>query len=121
MKNITTGLFENKSDYKKLEHDLESSGFNNSNYIIYLPNESDHGQYMISVEVNQHYQNDTLRDVFNENYVLKTFLFENMSLNEASYSNLKKLISARSKAEIHESLILKKKILHNTIDSEVKA
>jgi virulence-associated protein VapD len=50
MSNIITGLFNNQRDYKKLETDLENSGFSNSDYIVYL-NEDVNANYMASVVI----------------------------------------------------------------------
>ena len=121
MSNILAGLFEHHSDYKKLETDLESFGFDNSDYIVYL-NETTHNgsQYLASVVVKDNGQIDNAKNIFSQNSVLKTYLFENMGIEQAHYNNLKKYIDARSKAGIHNSPDVKIKASSNGIDSEVK-
>lgn len=120
MTKILTGVFERHSDYKRLENELETSGFENSDYIVYLTEERNNSQYMASVEIKDNEQAETAKNIFGQNSVLKTYLFENMSIDQASYSNLKKYIDVRSKAEIHNSPDVRKKAQHNGIDSEVK-
>lgn len=120
MTNILAGLFEHHSDYKRLENDLETSGFENSDYIVYLMEGHNHSQYMASVEIKDNDQAETAKNIFNQNSVAKTYLFENMTISQASYANVKKYIDARSKAEIHNSPDVKKKTQHSGMDSEVK-
>lgn len=121
MSNILTGLFESHSDYKRLENELETSGFENSDYIVYLTEDHHHSQYMASVEIKNNDQAQRAKDIFHQNSVLKTYLFENMNISQASYSNVKKYIDARSKAEIHSSPDVKIKVQHDGITSEVKS
>lgn len=120
MTKILAGLFQSHSDYKKLETDLESSGFGNSDYIVYLEDHPHSSQYLASVAVNDLDQTDNAKSIFNNNAVLKTYLFENMGIEQADYHNLKKYIDARNKAEIHNSPDVKIKGSSHGIDSEVK-
>lgn len=120
MSNILAGLFGHHSDYKKLEADLESSGFETSDYIVYLDDNHHNSQYLASVAVTDQSQTENAKNIFSLNSVLKTYLFENMSIDQAHYSNIKKYIDARSKAEIHDSPEVKIKASSNGIDSEVK-
>ncbi len=121
MSNILAGLFEHHSDYKKLETDLENSGFENSDYIVYLDNGQHNAQYLASVAVKDNVQADNAKNIFNQNSVLKTFLFENMSIEQAHYDNLKRYIDARCKAEIHNSPDVKIRNSNHGMDSaEVK-
>ncbi|HCM33291.1 MULTISPECIES: hypothetical protein [Chryseobacterium] len=120
MSNILAGLFEHHSNYKKLESDLEDSGFQNSDYIIYLNSETDNTQYLASVVVKDNEQLDTARSVFSQNTVIKTYLFENMSIDQANYETIKKYIDARNRAEIHNSPDIKIKTSSDGMNSEVK-
>jgi hypothetical protein len=120
MSHILAGLFERSGDYKRLEYELENSGFDNSDYIVYITEDHHHSQFMASVEIKDHEQSQKAHDIFRQNAVLKTYSFENMEIGQASYSNLKKYIDARSKAEIHNSPDVKKKSQHTGMDSEVK-
>lgn len=120
MSHILAGLFERNGDYKRLENELENSGFQNSDYIVYLTEDHNHPQFLASVQIKNNDQSQKARDIFHQNSVLKTYLFENMSINEASYSNVKKYIDVRNKAEIHNSPDVKKKSQHTGMDSEVK-
>lgn len=119
MSNILAGLFEPHSDYKKLEADLEGSGFENSEYIVYLNEDNHHSPYIVSVAVKGH-QIDNARNVFSRNTVMKTYLFENMNLEQANYITLKNYISARNRAEIHNSPDVRIKGSTAGMDSEVK-
>ncbi|MDR6525824.1 MULTISPECIES: hypothetical protein [Chryseobacterium] len=120
MSNILAGLFEHNSDYKKLENDLENSGFGNSDYIIYLNSEDNHAQYLASVAVKDSSQAESARNIFNQHIVLKTYLFENMSIDQANYDTIKKYIDARNRAEIHNSPDIKIKTSSDGMNSEVK-
>lgn len=120
MSNILAGLFAHHSDYKKLEADLENSGFENSDYIVYLNNGSDTSQYLASVAVKDNNQTDGARNIFSQNSVLKTYLFENMGIGQANYDNIKRFIDARNRAEIHNSPDVKIKASSSGMDSEVK-
>lgn len=120
MSNILAGLFEHHSDYKKLEDDLENSGFQNSDYIIYINSENHSTQYLASVAVKDSSQIERARSVFTQNEVHKTYLFENMSIEQASYDTIKKYIDARNRAEIHNSPDIKIKTSSDGMNSEVK-
>lgn len=121
MSSILTGLFEKHSDYKKLERELEASGFSDSEYIVYLNDDHHNSQYMVSVEIKDKSVTEKTKQIFTENHVMKTYLFENMSIDQASYGYLKRLIDVRCKAEIHSSPDVRIKAQHNGITSEVKA
>lgn len=120
MSSILAGLFERHSDYKRLENELETSGFKNSDYIVYITEDHHHSQYMASVEIKDNEQAQNAKNIFYQNSVLKTYVFENMSISEASYNTVKKYIDVRSKAEIHNSPDVKRKSQHTGMDSEVK-
>ncbi|WP_374459535.1 hypothetical protein [Chryseobacterium taeanense] len=118
MSNVLAGLFEPHSDYKKLEADLESSGFQNSDYIVYL-NEENHSPYIVSVAVKDH-EIDSARSILDKNTALKTYLIENMNLEQANYTYIKNYIHVRNKAEIHNSPDVRIKGSTSGMDSEVK-
>ncbi len=121
MSNILAGLFEHHSDYKKLEADLENSGFQSSDYIVYLNDAVDHhSKYLVSVAVKDSTQTNLAKDVFAQHTVHKTYLFENMSIEQTDYAHLKGYIDARNKAEIHNSPGVRIKASSTGIDSEVK-
>lgn len=121
MSNILAGLFEPHSDYKKLESDLENSGFANSDYVIYLNNDaSNNSQYLASVTVKDNSQIENARNIFTQNAALKAYLFEGMSVKETNYDTIKKYIDARNRAEIHNSPDVKIKTSSDGMNSEVK-
>jgi len=120
MSKILAGLFEPHSDYKKLETDLESLGFGNSEYIVYVNDAQHNTQYLASVAVHDNEQVENAQNIFNQNSVVKTYLFENMTIQQAEYHNIKRFIDARSKAEIHNSPDVKIKSSTQGIDSELK-
>lgn len=121
MSSILAGLFGTQSDYKKLELEVENLGFLDSEYIVYLSDDHHNSQYLASVEIKNKDITDKLRQIFNENHAHKIYLFENMSIDQASYTHLKRLIDARSKAEIHSSPDVRIKVQHDGMNSEVKA
>lgn len=120
MSNILAGLFEHHSDYKQLETDLESSGFGSSDYIVYLDDTHHYSQYMTSVCVKDKEQIENAKSIFNQNSVVKTYLFENVSIEQADFNTIKRLIDARNRAEIHNSPNVKIKASSHGMDSEVK-
>ena len=120
MSHIIAGLFEHRSDYKKLESDLENSGFENEDYMIYLNNDSNNSQYMASVTVKDIDQIDLARNVFIQNAALKSYLFENMNINETNYDTIKRYIDVRNRAEIQNSPDIKIKTSSDGMNSEVK-
>ncbi|AJW62137.1 hypothetical protein OZ664_06100 [Elizabethkingia sp. HX WHF] len=121
MSNIITGLFNNQRDYKKLETDLENSGFSNSDYIVYL-NEDVNANYMASVVIKTDSEAEKAKLVFDQNNVLKVYWFENMTIDDAkSYENLKKEIDVRNKYQIHSFPDLKFKSSSEGMGSEVKS
>ncbi|CAA7194526.1 hypothetical protein D1631_09590 [Chryseobacterium nematophagum] len=120
MSSILAGVFQHHSDYKKLEADLENSGFGNSDYIVYLNDPIHNSSYMASVVVKDLSEIDKAKNVFNQNAVFKTYIFENMSIDQADYAHLKSYINARNKAEIHDSPDVKIKTSNTGMDSEVK-
>jgi len=121
MSSILAGLFGTQSDYKKLELEVEDLGFLDSEYIVYLSDDHHNSQYLASVEIKNKDLTDKVRQIFNENHAHKIYLFENMSIDQASYIHLKRLIDARSKAEIHSSPDVRIKVQHDGMNSEVKA
>ncbi|MGH1516365.1 hypothetical protein [Chryseobacterium sp. JK1] len=119
MSNILAGLFEHHSDYKKLESDLENSGFANSDYVIYI-NDSGNSQYLASVTVKDNDQVENAKNIFHQNAALKAYLFEGMNVKETNYDTIKKYIDARNRAEIHNSPDVKIKTSSDGMNSEVK-
>jgi len=120
MSTIITGVFQRHSDYKRLEIELEMAGFDDKDYIVYITEDHHQSPYMTSVQITDHTQESIVRKVFAENSVLKTYLFENMSISEASYPTLKKYIDAKNRAEIHASPDFKYKGATEGMDSEVR-
>ncbi|WP_326983054.1 hypothetical protein VUJ46_00470 [Chryseobacterium sp. MYb264] len=120
MSKILAGLFDSNNDYKKLEADLENSGFADSEYIIYIDDSHSSSKYLASVAVKDSDQGDRAHGVFSQNKVLKTYSFDNISIDQADYQNIKKLIDARNRADIHNSPDVRIKGSTNGMDSEVK-
>lgn len=120
MLNIVVGVFNHQNNYKTLEQELENSGVDNHEYIVYLNEEHHNSPYLVSVEIKNEIRYESVKQIFDQNQVLKIYIFENMSISQASYSDIKKLIDARSKAEIHNSPDVRIKVQHDGINSEVK-
>lgn len=121
MSSILAGIFELHSDYKRLEQELENFGFKDSDYIVYLTDNHHHSKYMASVEVKDSEQSKAAQNIFQQNSVVKTYVFEDMTIDQASYGTVKKYIEARNKAEIHSSPDVRIKMQHDGINSEVKS
>ena len=107
MASIYTGLFDSSYEYKKLESDLENSGFNQSDYIVFIDNDGI-AEFVASVSIKDNSQAEIANEIFLKNHAIKTFLIDNTDLNEmSSYSNIRKWISVHSKAEVVKAPILK--------------
>ncbi|KQT18000.1 hypothetical protein ASG31_04485 [Chryseobacterium sp. Leaf404] len=120
MSTIITGVFQKHSDYKRLEIELEMAGFGDEDYIVYITEHHHDSPYIASVQISEYTQENLARKVFAENSVLKIYLFENMSISQASYATVKKYIDAKNKSEIHASPEFKFKGATEGMDSEVK-
>jgi len=120
MSKILAGLFEATNDYKQLEADLEHHGFADSEYIVYIDDSHTNSKYLASVAVKDSEQGDKAQHVFTRNQVLKTYSFENISIEQADYHHIKKLIDARNRADIHNSPDVRIKGSTSGMDSEVK-
>lgn len=116
MANVYTGLFNNAHEYKKLERDLEDSGFRDSDYIVYINNDGN-AQYVASVSVKNERQSEIAAEVFSKNQVVKTFTINNTDLNEMrDFEDVRKFITVHSKAEISQSPNLRIKSANKGID-----
>ena len=120
MSRIITGVFQKHSDCKRLEIELEMAGFDNESYIVYITEDHHEVPYLTSVQIHDSEQEEKVKQVFGQNSVLRSYLFENMSISEATYSTIKQYIDAKNKTELHPSHDLKIKTATSGIDSEVK-
>lgn len=105
---------------KKLEADLENSGFENSDYMVYLNGEDSNSQFLVSVALKSNEQTAHAQNIFLKNNVLKTYIFDNMGIKQSDYMTIKRLINARNKAEIHNAPDVKIKGSTAGMDSEVR-
>lgn len=120
MASIITGLFNNHSNYKTLEIDLENAGIDGSQYIVYLNNNRDE-HFWTSVQVTDDAHANTVSEIFNKNSVSKTYLFNDMTIQEASnYEDLKKRIEVLAAAEIPNTPDINIKETDSGIDSQVQ-
>lgn len=120
MASIYTGLFSISHEHKKLERDLEDSGFSDSDYVVFLNNNGT-SQYVASVSVKDQSQTQLASKIFERNRATKTFLFNDAEHKDLySYPTIKNWMDARSKAEIQETPSLRIKTSSSGIDSEVK-
>ncbi|WP_300674850.1 hypothetical protein [Soonwooa sp.] len=121
MASIITGLFNNHSNYKTLENDLENAGIENSQYIVYLNNSGDE-HFSASVQVRDDAHADSISEIFNRNDVNKTYLFNNMTIEEASnFEDLKKRISVLANAQVPTTPDVNIKGTSSGMDSQVKS
>ncbi|WP_294249862.1 hypothetical protein [uncultured Chryseobacterium sp.] len=119
MSNVLAGIFNYGNDYKNLEADLEQSGFDNSDYIVYL-NEGSHAPQLVSVAVRDAAQAEHAGSIFSSHGALKTYLIDNMSIHQADYQTVKRFIDSHNRAEIHNSPDVKIKGATDGMDSEVR-
>lgn len=121
MTTIITGLFHSQSQSGKISHDLESAGFRDSDYIMYLHDktisrdvktslwqyffkerrELEDDSLVISVRVKNQESIDKVTKIFNDNFVLHQNLINNIRFEDAkSLEYLKRVVSLRAKASI---------------------
>lgn len=124
MASIITGLFNNQSQSKAIAQDLESKGFQDSDYIIYLHDETiskevktsiwqsffkdktklEDESLVVSVKVKSPDQIENVKEVFTKNNSVHQNYFENIKFRDAkSLQYLKRIVSLRAKSEIYNS------------------
>lgn len=121
MSNILIGIFRNQPNYKQIELDLESNGFSDNRYIVYLDGESNE-QYLVGTEVNDDVETAKAELVYHQNNMAKKYLLYNMDINEATnYEEVKKRLRILANAEIQQAAGINIKSGSSGINSEVKA
>lgn len=120
MPSILTGLFKSPSHYENLKQDLENSGFEDYQYVIYKnPNNTE--EYAASVELDNNDHEIRAEEVFNKQNVFKKFLFNDMNIIDAlDYESIENQIRIRTNIEVKEAPNLKIKTSSSGIDSELK-
>ena len=113
---IIAGYFAKENHYKTLENKLESAGFKDSDYTVYLNDSSEN--YLVSVKTNDETEINTAKNIFSENNAIRNYQFEGID-SDTSYENLKALIKERSKAEIPQKPHSHFKTNAEGIDSQV--
>ena len=124
MASIITGLFNNQSQSKAIAQDFESKGFQDSDYIIYLHDETiskevktsiwqsffkdktklEDESLVVSVKVKSPDQIENVKEVFTKNNSVHQNYFENIKFRDAkSLQYLKRIVSLRAKSEIYNS------------------
>lgn len=140
MASIITGLFKNQSQSKAIAQDLESKGFQDSDYIIYLHDEKiskevktsiwqsffkdktklEDESLVVSVKVKSPEQIEIVNEVFTKNNSIHQNYFENIKFRDAKSLNyLKRIVSLRAKSEIYNSPNMKHRESLTGINSEV--
>lgn len=140
MASIITGLFKNQSQSKAIAQDLESKGFQDSDYIIYLHDEKiskevktsiwqsffkdktklEDESLVVSVKVKSPEQIEIVNEVFTKNNSIHQNYFENIKFRDAkSLYYLKRIVSLRAKSEIYNSPNMKHRESLTGINSEV--
>lgn len=117
MGNIIVGLMTQQNDYQNLIKELEQSGFDDSEYIIYHTESGENNTFLASIAANNEYQKQKAEDIFIKQKAIKYYYFHNTDIGEKMpYDILKKKISIRAKSEIHPSLDIKHKSSHHGLD-----
>ncbi len=120
MPSILTGLFKSPSQYKNLEQDLENSGFEAYQYVIYK-NPGNEGEYAASVELDNDNQAVSAEEVFNKHNAIKKFVFQDMNIIDAlDYESIEHQIRIRTNIEIKDTPDIHIKTTSSGMDSEVK-
>lgn len=120
MSSILTGLFKSPSHYKNLEQDLENSGFEGYQFVIYK-NPSNAEEYAASVELDNDEHATRAEEVFNKQNVFKKFIFQDMNIIDAlDYEFIEHQIRIRTNIEVKEAPDVKIKTSSSGIDSELK-
>ena len=108
MASIITGLFKNQSQSKAIAQDLESKGFQDSDYIIYLHDEKiskevktsiwqsffkdktklEDESLVVSVKVKSPEQIEIVNEVFTKNNSIHQNYFENIKFRDAKSRRL---------------------------------
>ena len=147
MNYTVVGLFPNQDLATEISNNLEQSGFQNNDYIIYKSdkknqvsekrsfwkkilglNESTESQspesFITSVAARSEEELETIRKSFEKNEVVKIYEFQDMTLEEAkNLDYIKKIVSIRAKSQIYAmpNISLRHGILNEGISTEVKA
>lgn len=116
MANIVAGYFTEAQNHNDLEYDLESAGFSDEDYTVYLNEGSPN--YLVSVITNYEVERDNAQVIFNEHHANKTYFFENLDRN-ISYNDLKKLIEIKAKTQIQDAPNLKQKDTSTGMNDEI--
>ena len=121
MASIITGSFESQKQAPAIAGDLESAGFSDSDFIIYLHDERitkeiktslwqyffkdktklEDDSLVVSVKVKDATQIESVKEVFKKNHSIHQNYFENIKFKNAhSLEFLKKIVSLRARAAI---------------------
>ncbi len=140
MTSIITGLFKSQKQSREIAEDLESAGFPDSDFIIYLHDEkitkeikTNIWQYffkdntkledeslVVSVKVKTSEQTSLVKEIFSNNHSVHQNFYENIKFREAhSLQNLKRIVSLRAKAEIYDSPRINRRQQSDGMNSEV--
>ncbi|QDP84264.1 hypothetical protein FNJ88_01350 [Chryseobacterium sp. SNU WT5] len=124
MSSIITGLFKSQSQAKAIAADLENSGFQDADYIIYLHAENiskevktsiwqyffkdktklEDESLVVSVKVKTPEQVDKVKALFAKNNCIHQNYIENIKFRDAqSLQYLKRIVSLRAKSEIYNA------------------
>ena len=147
MNYTVVGLFPNQNLAKEVSENLEQSGFQNEDYIIYKSDKKTQGsekrslwkkilglnestepqspeRLITSVSARNEEELETIRKSFEKNEVVKIYEFQDMTLEEAkNLDYIKKIVSLRAKSQIYAmpNISLKHGNLNEGISTEVKA
>ena len=147
MNYTVVGLFPNQNLAKDVSENLELSGFQNEDYIIYKSDKKNQASekrsfwkkilglnediepqspesLITSVSARNEEELATIRKSFEKNEVVKIYEFQDMTLEEAkNLDYIKKIVSIRAKSQIYAmpNISLRHGILNEGISTEVRA
>ncbi len=124
MSTITTGLFKSQNQAQEIAADLESSGFGNQDYILYVHNYPltkevktnlwqsffkdktvlQDESLVVSVRVRNDNQKQLVKEIFEQHHCVHQNYIENIKFSDAqSLSYLKKIVALRARAAVKEA------------------
>lgn len=140
MASIITGLFKSQSQAAAITKDLDDSGFEQNNYILYLHEKPiskevktslwqsffgdntklENDSLVVSVKVPGPNSRERVTEIFQNNQCVYQNYVENIKFQDAkSLQMLKRIVSLRAKAHIFDIPANKRREQHNGMNSEV--
>ena len=140
MATIITGLFKSQNQSTKISDDLESAGFQDSNFIMYLHErpvskeiktsiwqsffkdniQLEDDSLVVSVKIQKPLEKEIAGKIFNKNEAVHQNFIENVKFKDVhSLNYLRRIVSLRAKAAIYSSPEIRHRGAKSGINAEV--